>query len=600
MGGTGPTLLAALLALVLAPGAAASETAVSNPIKPLEVPVENPTVGTYTGTGADPWIRFEGGRYVLTYTVGTHLEVRTAETIGELTDARPTRVWPLGDEPENRDSDFWAPELHRLRGPDGAFHWYLYYAAAPGTDGPPTTDDDGTPTFALDHRMHVLESVGDDPRGPYRYRGTPWGDYGIDMTVHRTRSGRLVAIFAGHCVEGQTPAFGCQSLYLAGMRDPWTFAGPPIRIADPTLPWEVFGQPINEGPLVIERGRSLHVVFSASFFATDEYKLGRLTVPVDADLTDPRTWRDAKHPEPIFTRTGDVYGPGHNGFFRSPDGREDWIVYHATDEPGTNAASFGGTRTARVQPFTWRADDTPDLGRPRSLGEPLPAPSGDPTLVRQAEYAPAEASGAERATQTDLAAVGRRASRLDADGAGDRISHRVDVPRAGRHVVALRLRFGPQAPVVRATAGGEATTIDLRRPAERYDEVELGPRTLGAGRQPVTLEVVSGSGPVLLDQVRLELEPRGALGLPAPRAACRSRRTLSIRLRAPRGERLRIARVYVGGRRVRTLRGARPRVPVSLAGLPSGRYRVRVVARTTRGRTLRAERVYRTCTPRRR
>ena len=26
-----------------------------------------------------------------------------------------------------------------------------------------------------------------------------------------------------------------------------------------------------------------------------------------------------------------VFGPGHNSFVKSPDGREDWIVYHAID-----------------------------------------------------------------------------------------------------------------------------------------------------------------------------------------------------------------------------------------------------------------------------
>ena len=97
--------------------------------------------------------------------------------------------------------------------------------------------------------------------------------------------------------------------------------------------------------------------------------------------------------------------------------------------------------------------------------------------------------------------------------------------------------------------------------------------------------------------------PRSAsldtLGLPSSRR-CASRRAFRLRLRAPRGERVRTARVYVNGRRVRTLRGNRRTVPVSLRGLPKGTVRVKVVVRTRSGRRLVRERRYRTCVAKRR
>jgi hypothetical protein len=419
--------------------------------------------------------------------------------------------------------------------------------------------------------MFVLESEGDDPRGPWRFRGQLDSDYGIDMTIHRTRAGKLVAIWAGHCVPGDPPAFGCQALYLSEMANPWTLKGAPLRIAVPTLPWEVVGQPINEGPIVIERGRKLHVVISASFFATDDYKLGRLTVPADADLLDPATWAGAKHPEPIFERDDEagVLGPGHNMFFKSPDGREDRIAYHATDRAGQNTASFGGVRTVRMQPFGWTASDDPDLGRPVPVTRDLPAPSGDPSVVRQPEDA---VPGLE-----EQSAVGRAAVRV-----AGRLEVPVEVPRAGTHLVALRLRGG----AVRARLAGAAAA--LAAPGERWAERALGRVALPAGRSTLVLE---GEG--ALDQVRLELEPPGALGLP-PARGCRSRRTLAVTVRAPRGTRLRSAEVTVAGRtRVVRVRGLR--VPVVLRGLPRGRFAVRIVATTARGERLVAERTYRTC-----
>jgi len=91
---------------------------------------------------------------------------------------------------------------------------------------------------------------------------------------------------------------------------------------------------------------------------------------------------------------------------------------------------------------------------------------------------------------------------------------------------------------------------------------------------------------------------QAAVGVITSRARCASRRHFRIRLRAPRGDRLRSARVYVNGRRVRVLRGRRLRAVIDLRGLPAGRVRVRVVARTRHGRRVSETRRYRTCAKR--
>jgi hypothetical protein len=87
--------------------------------------------------------------------------------------------------------------------------------------------------------------------------------------------------------------------------------------------------------------------------------------------------------------------------------------------------------------------------------------------------------------------------------------------------------------------------------------------------------------------------------LPSART-CRSRRNFSIRLRKPKRGRIKEARVYVNGKRVRVLRGKRLRSKVDLRGLPAGRYTVKVVVITTRGKRLTTTRRYRTCVPKRR
>ena len=95
-----------------------------------------------------------------------------------------------------------------------------------------------------------------------------------------------------------------------------------------------------------------------------------------------------KSSTPVFQRNNaaGVYGPGHNGFFKSPDGTEDWIVYHAIDTSG------GGwsRRSIRAQRFGWNADGSPRFGEPVGLGVPVVEPSGslgflDPTRVPESE-----------------------------------------------------------------------------------------------------------------------------------------------------------------------------------------------------------------------
>src|SRR3954465_14608418 len=82
------------------------------------------------------------------------------------------------------------------------------------------------------------------------------------------------------------------------------------------------------------------------------------------------------------------------------------------------------------------------------------------------------------------------------------------------------------------------------------------------------------------------------LGLPAARR-CRARGRLAFRLRAPKGVKLKRARIYVDGRRVRTVRGRALRRTIRLRVRRA--TRVRVTAVTTRGRTITVRRTYHRC-----
>lgn len=78
---------------------------------------------------------------------------------------------------------------------------------------------------------------------------------------------------------------------------------------------------------------------------------------------------------------------------------------------------------------------------------------------------------------------------------------------------------------------------------------------------------------------------------------CLSKRSFRIRLKEPKGDALDSAKVYVGGKLVRTIKRDRITAPVKLTGLPKGRYTVKITAKTVLGKTISGTRKYRTCTP---
>ena len=259
-------------------------------------------------------------------------------------------VWK--DDDPSRNRDIWAPEFHRLRDERG-MRWYLYFTASDGTEP--------------GHRMYVAESERDDIRGPYRFKAKLRTDpkdafYAIDMTVLRTRRG-LYAIWCGR------PSEAGQGLYISRMANPWTLTGERTY-----LDVAGFGcRYVREGPETLQRKGKVYLVYSVCGADTPDYKLGLTVADEGAKLTDASVWR--QRPEPVFARNdvAGVYGPGHNFFFKSPDGKEDWIVYHA--KPGT--ATGYGDRSTRAQRFTWGRNGDPVFDAPVAAGVPLAVPSGE-------------------------------------------------------------------------------------------------------------------------------------------------------------------------------------------------------------------------------
>ncbi len=292
--------------------------------------------------GADPWLEYFEGNYYLTTTQGDSIRMWKSPTIGGLKAAKAVTVWK--DEDSSRSRGMWAAEFHCISN-----RWYLYYTA--------TSSDN----LDRNHRMHVLESTGRDPLGPYAYKGrlsNPTNDaYAIDGSVFQKPDGSWYFLWAaqpGHV------------LTIARMANPWTLSGHGV-----VIPASGFGcEEVREGPVVLKRNGRLFLIYSACDTGKPDYKLGMLIADETADVLNPNSWK--QHPAPVFERhdANGVFGPGHNGFFRAADG-SDWIVYHGK----TTADYTYRGRSTRVQPFAWKPDGTPNFGVPLPLSAEITEPA---------------------------------------------------------------------------------------------------------------------------------------------------------------------------------------------------------------------------------
>ncbi|MCC3154412.1 glycoside hydrolase family 43 protein [Hymenobacter sp. BT770] len=324
-------------------------------------PVMPPTsTATFTNpllaSGPDPWVYQKDGYYYYMHTTNTNLRIWKTANMSDLSQTSSVVAWtPPVTGPAS--GNLWAPELYFLDG-----KWYIYYSAGP--EG----------TNLGQQRTWVLENTSADPTaGSWVDKGRLYNstaDYwAIDGTVLE-QNGNRYFIWSGH-----NGIDAIQRLYISQMSNPWTLTGPRVELSHPEYSWENVGPPfVNEGPETIKHGGKTFLVYSASFCGTDQYALGLLTASTTADPMLPASW--TKSAQPVFSQSpaNRAYATGHNAFFKSKDGQEDWIIYHANSNPSEGCVE---KRNPRMQKFTWNADGTPSFGVPVAISTPIAKPGGE-------------------------------------------------------------------------------------------------------------------------------------------------------------------------------------------------------------------------------
>ncbi len=370
-------------------------------------------------TGSDPWVyKHTDGYYYNVFTNASGIMIRRSKTITGLDAGERSLAWtPVKG--SMYSSNVWAPEMHYLKDTDGKYKWYIYFAADNGTNA--------------NHRMYVLENASENPMtGTWEFKGkiTDSTDrWAIDGTVLEV-NGELYFIWSGW--EETDGSF--QNLYIAKMSNPWSISSERVLISTSDHDWETSPGKINEGPEVIIRGNTINLVYSANASWTDSYCLGLITADINAELLEPASW--VKRDKPIFSNANGVYGPGHCSFTTSPDGSEDWIIYHAARWPGS-----GWTRNVRAQKFTWNTDGTPNLGEPVDPNKPIATPSEEPARWRYEAEATLLMKDPSGGTGPGVwwestASDGKKITNIK--NTDDYAQFTVNVPEAGFYVLSVR------------------------------------------------------------------------------------------------------------------------------------------------------------------
>ena len=307
-------------------------------------------------SAADPWVYKNGNEYFVTFTTGDNITLIRTEKMSELKNGTKKIIWtpPTSG---NNSKEIWAPELHKING-----NWYLYYAASDGDN--------------KNHKIWVLENTSLDPfQGIWIDKGElklPDDKWAIDGTYIELNNEYY---FAWSGWSGDVNV--SQNIYIATMESPFKVSSERTCILKPTESWETNNTNplVTEGPQFLIKDNKLFLFYSAGGCWTDGYSIGSIWMNTSKNPLDINSWSRSKN-NPLFVSntTGNTFGPGHNSFFKSLNGKEDWILYHANPQPGQGCS---GSRSMRIQQFTWDDNGFPIFGIPEPLNKELNIPGGE-------------------------------------------------------------------------------------------------------------------------------------------------------------------------------------------------------------------------------
>ena len=199
-------------------------------------------------------------------------------------------------------SHFWAPEVVYHKG-----KFIMHYSA-------------------MSRELNSLRigvAVSDSPTGPFTdVHNRPMFDFGyaaIDGSVLISDEGNFL-YYSRDCSENTIDGVNVSQIYCVRLSDDLTeTVGDAALMTTPTEEYErksleEFNTLWNEGPCVIKLGDEYVMNYSANCYARNTY-----AICVATAKTPTGPWKKSKN-NPVLSMKGDLFGAGHNAFFRTADG----------------------------------------------------------------------------------------------------------------------------------------------------------------------------------------------------------------------------------------------------------------------------------------
>lgn len=283
---------------------------------------------------ADPYILKSGGRYYI-YTTGH--DAIYAYRSDKLFDG--WEFYGKVFEYTERVEGYWAPSVIEL---DGKFYMYnsFEYLKDKGDKG--------------GHHQAMFVSVADSPLGPFKNAKQILHPFSIDSHIVQNESG-LYLFYSTNKFEGDRIG---TYIVVDKMLDPFTPAGNPVTVVEPTLDEDIFrkdrykkGQHWHtiEGAFYFKEGDWQYVMYSGNCYEQPTYYIGYARAKTnETDLTKIKfeKYPDENTYHPVLKANEFEEGTGHHSMIK--ENGQWYAVYHARDyDDGLGANSFDA-RNARI------------------------------------------------------------------------------------------------------------------------------------------------------------------------------------------------------------------------------------------------------------
>jgi xylan 1,4-beta-xylosidase len=303
---------------------AAAEESYTNPVLVETYTMRRMNPARYIGTLGigDPSVLFHGGRYYL---------------------------YPTGD---NRGYDVYiSPDLiHWKKGPR------VFQSSKHGVWAPDVFYNAHDQKFYLYYTVNrqIGVAVADRPDGIFVDRGILIKN-AIDAHMFLDEDGKYYLYYVKY------PAF---RIYVQPMETPIKKNGKPVRILQPTEPWEKNHIPLTEAPWMLKHNGVYYLLYSGGSADSQDYAIGYATAKSPAGPFNKYSGN------PIVKKGNGIFGPGHASVTKDRNGTL-WMVYHQQKDttPGWN-------RIICIDPLWF--DDKGVLHGKATRATPQPAPVTSP------------------------------------------------------------------------------------------------------------------------------------------------------------------------------------------------------------------------------